>query len=124
LASERNFRSIRLGMHESQVIRLLDQPVQTHSAVPQLSWYYRPSTLRVAHDGGLWDTRGTFDSGLGYTAVTADQAGRVVNASGGFLGIKPNDLVGQRLIDVSKRAIALETLRYSVRSSAREATAG
>ena len=101
--SERNFRSIRRGMHESEVIRLLGQPLRANSAVPQTSWYYGPSTLRVSDDGGMWDTTGTFDAGRSYTGITADGAGRVVHVSGGFLAVKPADLVGQTLGDVRKR---------------------
>jgi hypothetical protein len=101
--SEWNFRSIRPGMPESEVIRLLGQPLQAHGVEPRITWYYGPPTLRVSDDGGLWDASGTFDTGRGYTVITADQGRRVVQASGGFLRINPDDLVGQTLSDVRKR---------------------
>jgi len=101
--SEWNFRSIRLGMQESEVIRLLGQPLQADSDGPRITWYYGPSTLRVSDDGGMWDTSGTFDNGRDYTVVSADEAGRVVNSSGSFLAVSPGDLVGQLLPDVRKR---------------------
>lgn len=101
--SEWKFRSIRPGMHESEVIRLLGQPLRIHAAEPRITWYYGPPTLRVSGDGGLWDTRGNFDTGRGYTAITADQGGRVVHATGGFLRIDPDGLVGEGLSDVRRR---------------------
>jgi hypothetical protein len=51
----------------------------------------------------MWDASGTFDTGRGYTVIAADKGGRVVQASGGFLGINPNHLVGEDLSDVRKR---------------------
>lgn len=101
--SEWNFGTIRPGMPESEVIRLLGQPLQAHGIEPRITWYYGPPTLRVSDDGGLWDTSGTFDTGRGYTVVTADQGSRVVHATGGYLRINPDDLVGQTLSDVRKR---------------------
>jgi hypothetical protein len=90
-------------MYESEVIRLLGQPLQAQPADPRITWYYGPSTRRVSDDGGLWDASGTFDTGRGYTVITAEQDGRLFQASGGFLRINPNDLLGQDLLDVRKR---------------------
>ena len=86
--SEARFRSIRTGMPEAEVRRLLGDPLAVRAATEYVEWVYGPGNLEVAEDGGLsWDVpSGTpVNTGTGYTAVMADRNGVVTSLSGDFL---------------------------------------
>ena len=86
--TEAGFQSIRPGMPESEVRRLLGEPLSIRAAREYIEWVYGPSNLEVAEDGGLsWDVpSGTpVNTGTGYTAVMADRNGVINSTSGGFL---------------------------------------
>ncbi len=67
---EWEFRRLRVGMSEADVIRRLGPPLRVRQAEPSLDWTYGPPTLRMSHDGGLWKEGGPFSIGLDYIGVT------------------------------------------------------
>jgi hypothetical protein len=101
--SEEKFRSIKLGATEAEVTRLIGEPFRVTRARPQIDWYYGPPTLIVGDDGGLSDSSGTFDTGTGYTVVTARLDGRIMNVHGGYFPSIEKDMIGKSLAVMKKR---------------------
>jgi len=113
---EGKFRSIRPGMAEAAVVRLVGKPLREGRSRPQVEWYYGPPTLRVADDGGLYATSGDFDPVWGFTVARARPDGKVFEVLGGYFDDVPKELIGADLAEFRRRfgePVAVHTNRAS-----------
>jgi hypothetical protein len=93
--SEQVFHSIRLGMSEEDVIRIMGQPLEDKSDSGYVNGYYGPASLKVTETGAV--------SGAECTYVRADAAGKIDATAGSYLKAGWNDLVGLDLIEMRRR---------------------
>lgn len=98
--TEAKFRSIREEMLESDVIRVLGNPLKTEKATEYIEWIYGPSYLRIADDGGLFVSS---SDPLAYTVVMADGRGTITSISGRYLDCNEHAFVGHSLAEMAAK---------------------
>ena len=98
---ETNFTSIKIGMTEAEVTRILGEPFCIANASSKyIKYYYGPDNLRISDEGGLYTSRGCV---LNYTIITADVFRDVQSVSGGYLRTSADVLKGMSLSEVEHR---------------------
>jgi hypothetical protein len=93
--TEQKMLSLRLGMSEREVIRIMGIPLKDVSDPGRVSWYYGPSTLKIARNGAT--------SGPEYTYVLADANGNIESMAGDYLKARWQDLIGINLEEMRRR---------------------
>jgi len=103
--SDGKFMSIRHGMHESDVVRILGEPLKVEEATEYIEWIYGPSHLRVSDHVEPYTLQEPVRSGdpSSYTIVIAEPTGKVTFASGGYLRVNEQSLVGSNLAKMESR---------------------
>ncbi len=93
--SEQRFQSIRPGMSEEEVIKLMGKPLEDKSDPGYVNWYYGPSTLNIAENGAV--------TGGEFTYVRASANGKIDATAGGYLKATWDELVGLDLTEMRRR---------------------
>ncbi len=94
--SEQVFWTLRPGMSEGDVIRLMGKPLDDGSNEGYVNWYYGPPTLTVGADGAV-------SASGGWTYVRADGTGKIDGAAGNYLKDPWEELIGLNLAEMRKR---------------------
>jgi hypothetical protein len=116
--SEDRFSSIRLGMQESEVIRILGKPLKVENPTEFIEWIYGPSDLPVSDHVEPYTLQEPVRSGdsSSYTILIAEPTGRVTFASGGYLKVNEQSLEGRNLSEIESRfGKPLKILREAAR---------
>jgi hypothetical protein len=95
--TEAKFRSIREGMLEAEVIRVLGDPLKVEKATEYIEWIYGPSHLRISDNGGLYVNS---SDPLNYTIVMADGTGKITHITGNYLKYNGQRLAGRTLAEM------------------------
>ena len=103
--SDGNFMSIRHGMQESDVIRILGEPLKVEEVTEYIEWIYGPSHLRVSDHVEPYTLQEPVRSAdpSSYTVLIADLNGKITFASGGYLKVNEQFLVGTDLASMESR---------------------
>jgi hypothetical protein len=103
--SDAKFLSIRHGMRESNVVRILGSPLKVREAEQCIEWIYGSSNLRVSDHICPYKIQEPIESEIPsrYTILIADPSGQIMFASGGYLGVNAWSLVGSSLAKVESR---------------------
>lgn len=98
--TEARFKSIRDGMLEAEVRRVLGAPLRVVKATEYTEWIYGPSNLGVSEDGGLYVSS---SNPANYTIVMADGTGTITSITGSYLQYHGQALVGRPLAEMEAR---------------------
>jgi hypothetical protein len=98
--TEAKFNSIREGMLEAEVIRVLGKPLKVMKATECTEWIYGPSNLGVSDDGGLYVSS---SDPANYTIVMADGMGTITSVRGTYLKYNGQALAGRPLAEMESR---------------------
>jgi hypothetical protein len=116
--SDDKFGSLRPGMKESEVIRILGAPLKVENPTEYIELIYGPSDLRVSDHVEPYTLQEPVRSGdpRSYTILIAEPTDRITFASGGYLKVNEQSLVGRDLSEIESRfGKPLKILREAAR---------
>jgi hypothetical protein len=96
--SETKFRSIRVGMPREEVTRILGNPLSVDPAPGYVIWIYAPNDYRNPRQQANGPV-----SIPPETTFEADQTGKIISVTGGYLDVNEHEFLGKQLVEVRKR---------------------
>jgi hypothetical protein len=99
------FMSIRHGMDEAEVRRILGEPLKVEAVTESIEWIYGPSHLRVSDQVLPYTLQDPVRSEepSSYTILIADAKGEITFNAGSYLGVNDESLVGANLAEMGAR---------------------